>query len=146
MLILLGSPLWNDVITGATLVYDSNPAPESAGPSGWKKFAFSNNFIYSGTQNLMLITEYYNTGNTVNTTWLYEYTSPCIDTGNSNTTKYVNNTTGTPGSSLTDSNYRRPMIGFDHVVDCPWPTDVMISNITSTSATVSWTPGGIETS
>lgn len=40
MLILLGSPLWNDVITGATLVYDSNPAPESAGPSGWKNLHF----------------------------------------------------------------------------------------------------------
>lgn len=140
-----GSLAWNDAILGATLVYDSNPVSESAGPSGWKEFAFSTPYTYSGTQNLVLITEYVNTGNTVNTTWLYEYTSPCINTSNNNTTKYTNNTTGTPGDPLGSSNYRRPIIGFDFTVDCPWVTNLTLSNVTSTGATFSWTPGGTET-
>src|SRR5690606_31242171 len=112
---------------------------------GWKEFSFSSNFIYTGTQNLVLITEYVNTGNTVNTTWLYEYTNPCIDTSNNNTTKYTNNTTGTPGGSLGSSNYRRPMIGFDFTVDCPAPSDILIDAITTTGATITWTAGDAET-
>src|SRR5690554_6440769 len=51
-----GALAWNDAILGATLVYDSNPVSESAGPSGWKEFAFSTPYTYSGTQKLVLIT------------------------------------------------------------------------------------------
>jgi len=105
---------WTATVTGATLVYDSNPVPASVGAAGWKQFTFSNNFTYSGAQNLMVLMEYTNTGNTVNTTWEYEYISPCVITSNNNTTKYINNTTGTPGTSLSSTNYRRPFISFSH--------------------------------
>ncbi|MCA6069362.1 GEVED domain-containing protein [Chryseobacterium sp. RG1] len=105
---------WTTTATGATLVYDSNPVAASVGAAGWKQFIFSNNFTYSGAQNLMVLMEYTNTGNTVNTTWEYEYTSPCVVTTNSNTTKYINNTTGTLGTSLSSANYRRPFISFSH--------------------------------
>jgi hypothetical protein len=105
---------WTTTATGATLVYDSNPVAASVGAAGWKQFIFSNNFTYSGAQNLMVLMEYTNTGNTVNTTWEYEYTSPCVVTTNSNTTKYINNTTGTLGASLSSANYRRPFISFSH--------------------------------
>jgi hypothetical protein len=62
----------------------------------------------------MVLMEYTNTGNTVNTTWEYEYTSPCVVTTNNNTTKYINNTTGGLGASLSNTNYRRPFISFSH--------------------------------
>jgi hypothetical protein len=110
---------WATTVTGASLVYDSNPVTVSAGAAGWKQFAFSNNFTYSGAQNLMVLMEYTNTGNTVNTTWEYEYTSPCVVTTNNNTTKYINNTTGTPGTSLSNGNYRRPFISFSHTSAAP---------------------------
>ncbi|MFA5556310.1 MAG: fibronectin type III domain-containing protein, partial [Flavobacteriaceae bacterium] len=140
-----GALAWDDAILGATLVYEDNPATAVAGSSGWKELSFSSNYTYSGTNNLVLITEYVNGGNTVNTTWWYEYTNSCIDTSNNDTTKYVNNTTGVPGESLSSSNYRRPIIGFDFTVDCPAPTDVLLSDITTTGITINWTAGGTET-
>ncbi|MCA6066026.1 GEVED domain-containing protein [Chryseobacterium sp. RG1] len=109
---------WTATVTGATLVYDSNPVTAATGAAGWKQFIFSNNFTYSGAQNLMVLMEYTNTGNTVNTTWEYEYTSPCVVTTNNNTTKYINNTTGL-AASLSNSNYRRPFISFSHTSAAP---------------------------
>jgi hypothetical protein len=43
---------WATTITGATLVYDSNPVAASVGAAGWKQFVFSNNFTYSGHRTL----------------------------------------------------------------------------------------------
>ncbi|PJJ66608.1 GEVED domain-containing protein [Chryseobacterium geocarposphaerae] len=131
---------WATTITGATLVYDSNPVAASTGAAGWKQFIFSNNFTYSGAQNLMVLMEYTNTGNTVNTTWEYEYSSPCVVTTNNNTTKYINNTTGTLGTSLSSSNYRRPFISFSHVPAAPCTGTVTggtaVSSVTNACANV----------
>ena len=138
---------WSTVSTGATLVYDGNPVTATAGVAGWKQLVFSTNFPFtSSANNLMVLFEYVNTGNTVNTTWEYEYTSPCVNTSNNNTGKYVTTTTGTLGTSLASSNYRRPRIAFDYLVSCPWPSGLDATNITSNSATVSWVAGGTETS
>ena len=134
-----GSIDWATETTGATLVYDSNPATIVGSSAGWKSFPFLTNFLYSGTQNLAVFTEYYNSTASVSISWKYESLSPCIDTGNSNTSKYNNNTTGTLASSLTTSNYRRPLIGFDFAVTCNAPSALMSSNITTSSADISWT-------
>ncbi|TDS50600.1 choice-of-anchor J domain-containing protein, partial [Myroides indicus] len=140
-----GSGAWTWDTTGATLVYDSNPLSEMSGGAGWKKFAFSTKFTYSGTQNLMVLMEYENGGNTTSVSWEYEYGSPCVDTSNSNTTKYNNNTTGTLSTSLVSSDYRRPHIKLGYSVSCASPEDLAVSTITTNGATISWNKGGTET-
>ncbi|HLF52239.1 T9SS type A sorting domain-containing protein [Flavobacterium sp.] len=137
---------WATQIATATLVYDSDPTASVGSTAGWKNFVFSSNFTYSGTSNLAVFMEYVNTtALTTSITWEYEYSSPCISTTNSNTTKYINNTTGVPGSSLTSTNYRRAYIGFDFVVSCPAPTGLTATNITTNSVDLNWTAGGSET-
>jgi len=42
---------WVTAISGATLVYDSNPVSSLGIDAGWKLFPLSTNFTYSGTQN-----------------------------------------------------------------------------------------------
>lgn len=136
---------WNTAIEEAVLVYDSNPSVTVGSTAGWKNFPFSTNFIYSGQNNLAVFFEYTNSTASGSVSWNYEYGTPCVDSSNSNTTKYSNNTTGILPESLATSNSRRPMIGFDYVVTCPKPTGLMVSNITSTGADLTWTSGGSET-
>ncbi|MBS4040701.1 MAG: fibronectin type III domain-containing protein, partial [Flavobacteriales bacterium] len=136
-----GAQDWATLISGATLVYDTNPSAAIGTTLGWKQFQFSNNFLYTGTSNLMVIMEYVNTGNTLTIGWEYEYSSPCVNTGDSNTTKYTNNTTGTPGASLASQDYRRPWIAFDFLVSCNAPTGAIVNNVSTNSATATWTAG-----
>ena len=134
-----GSLDWATAITGATLVYDSNPATSVGSSAGFKGFPMSTNFVYSGTQNLAVFTEYTNSTASASIGWAYEFQGPCINTANSNTGKFTNNTTGTLPATLTTSNYRRAVIGFDYVVSCNAPNALVASNITTTTANVSWT-------
>ncbi len=136
--------IWATAITGATLVYDSNPTTNVGSTIGWKAFPLSTNYTYSGSQNLVVLMEYSNPVAMSNAVqWEYEFQSPCISTANNNTGKYVNSTTGVLGDNLSSSNYRRAFIGFDFLVSCNAPTTVAASNITTTSATVSFTPSSI---
>lgn len=106
---------WATAITGATLVYDGDPTVTVGNTTGWKQFISTTPFSYSGTQNLAVFVEFSNTGGVNNGSgWEYNYTAPCIDTSNNNTTKYVNSV-GSLGASLSSSNYRRVLIGFDYV-------------------------------
>jgi len=130
---------WATAITGATLVYDSNPATASGSSAGWKSFVFTNNFTYTGAQNLAVLMEYTNSTASTTITWSYEFQSPCINTGNSNTTKYSNNTSGTLPASLGSSDYRRPLIGFDYNVSCNVPTALSSTAVTTSGATINWT-------
>ena len=136
---------WASATTGAVLVYDSNPTSIVGSTAGWKAFPLSTNFLYSGTQNLAVFMEYTNPTASSLISWFYEYGSPCISTTNSNTTKYANNTSGTLPASLTSTDYRRPQIGFDFNISCPAPTNLVVSNITSSSASFDWNIGGAET-
>lgn len=138
---------WTTATTGATLVYDGNPTTNVGATAGWKQFAFNTNFVYSGTQNLIVFMEYTNaTAMAAAITWEYEFDAPCISTANNNTTKYINNTSGTPGASLSSTNYRRPFLGFDYVVSCPGVTGLAFANVTPSTVDLSWTAGGTETS
>ena len=140
-----GSLDWATATTGAVLVYDNNPASAAGSSAGWKSFPLTTNFLYSGTQNLAVFMEYTNPTASSTITWFYEYGSPCIDTNNSNTTKYLNNTSGTLPALLTSTDYRRPQIGFDFLVSCPAPTSLIVSDITASSASFDWNPGLNET-
>jgi len=130
---------WATATTGATLVYDSNPASSVGSSAGWKNFTFSTNFTYSGAQNLAVFFEYKNETASSAISYSYEYTAPCISTSNSNTTKYSNATTGVLPTSLASNDYRRAIIGFDFSVSCNAPTDLVVSGVTSTGATINWT-------
>ncbi|MCX8531366.1 T9SS type A sorting domain-containing protein [Chryseobacterium luquanense] len=145
---------WATAITGATLVYDSNPQTAIGSTAGFKEFAHSTNFVYTAGSNLAVFTEYVQTTAQATTIdWEYEYTGPCINTSNSNTTKYVT-TTGTFGATLTSSDYRRPHIAFNATV--PPPTTVPGCTTVSAPAaaatgvsvtpTITWAPNPITNS
>jgi hypothetical protein len=135
-----GALPWTDATNGATLVYSGDPSTVFGSTSGWKKFALSSNFSYPAGQNLAVLLEYaQTTAATATISWIYEYTSPCVNTSNSNTTKYINNSTGTPGTSLSSTDYRRPYVGFDIVTTCSRPASSSVSNLTGNGATISWT-------
>ncbi|WP_118973508.1 Ig-like domain-containing protein [Taibaiella koreensis] len=129
---------WATEIATASLVYDGNPTSIVGTAAGWKNFPLTTPFPYTGgTQNLAVFVEYQNTtaSNTIN--WSYEFTSPCVNTSNNNTTKYVTNTSATLPATLGSSTYRRPYIGFDYVFP-PCATLTL-----PTSGTVSAFPGNI---
>lgn len=122
---------WATAISGATLVFDGNPAAIAGSSAGWKEFALNSSFSYSGSGNLAVFTEYKNTNASTTITWSYEYTAPCITTTNGNTTKYITNTTGTPAASLSSSDYRRAYLAFSIVTPCtapPTPGDAIIDS------------------
>jgi hypothetical protein len=135
---------WATTITGATLVYDSNPAAATGSDPGWKSFQFATNFTYSGTQNLAVFMEYYNATASTSISWNYEFTAPCSTTTNSNTTKYNNDTTGTLATSLASTDFRRPLIGFDFVVSCNAPNSLVTSNLGTTFVDVAWTENAVQ--
>ena len=130
---------WATAIATATLVYDSNPAASVGSSAGFKSFPMLTNFVYSGTQNLAVFTEYTNSTASTNIGWAYEYQAPCINTSKNDTGKYSNNTTGVLPVTLTTANYRRPVIGFDFVVSCNAPNTLVVSNVTPSSADIAWT-------
>jgi hypothetical protein len=106
---------WSSEIAGATLVFNNDPAPIVGSSDGWKLFPFTSNFFYSGGQNLAVFMEYSNPTASTTINWSYDYTSPCVNTSNNNTTKYSNVTTGVLPATLSSTNYRRPYIGFDTI-------------------------------
>jgi hypothetical protein len=135
---------WATEIATATLVYDSDPSASVGSNDGWKNFPMSTNFVYSGTQNLAVFTEYINTTASSSIGWAYEYQAPCITTSNNDTGKYSNNTSGTFSATLGSSNYRRPLIGFDFVVSCNAPNSLVNTNVGSTTADFSWVENAIQ--
>ncbi len=136
-----GSRSWSADIIGASLVYDGNPASIAGTTEGWKNFPLTNNFTYSGTQNLAVFFEYTNpaVSNVVN--WDFEYNIPCINTSNTNTTRYSNNTSGALPDNINSSTSSRPLIGFDIPLTCyPVPAvTVPQLTITANTAIASWT-------
>lgn len=110
-----GSLDWATAISTAILVYDGDPTSIIGTTTGWKAFPMSSSFAVSAGQNLAVFMEYSNAAASAGSAgWEYEYTTPCVNTGNSNTTKYITNTTGVLGATLSSTNYRRPLIGFDY--------------------------------
>jgi trimeric autotransporter adhesin len=139
-----GSPSldWATAITGATLVYDSDPASAIGSTAGFKQFVHATNFVYTAGSNLAVFTEYIQTtAQSATINWEYEYSSPCVNTSNSNTTKYVT-TTSAFGATLTSSDYRRPHIAFDATVPPPTtpPSCTTISAPANAATGVSLTP------
>lgn len=126
---------WATETTGATLVFDGNPASYIGTGGGWKKFPLMTSFQYSGSQNLAVFIEYTNPSASNAITWSYDYnySGTCVST-NGNTTKYTNNTTGTLPATLSSSNLRRPYIGFDYTLPpCTAPVNAGTATISDTT-------------
>ena len=128
---------WATAITGATLVYDTNPVSNAGEEAGWRLFPLSTNFTYSGTQNLAVFFEYQNTSTSNAFQWSFELGEPCVDITNSNTVKFNNNTNAILPATLTSSDFRRPFIGFDYVESCSSPLTVSTVVTTANSVNVS---------
>ncbi|WP_294243258.1 T9SS type A sorting domain-containing protein [uncultured Chryseobacterium sp.] len=136
------SPDWATEISTATLVYDSDPATAVGSTAGFKQFLQSSGFTYTSGNNLAVYLEYtQTTAPSSSITWDYEYGTTCISTGNNNTTKYLN-TTSAFTSTLTSSNYRRPVIGFDVTFPAPVsaPACTTVSSPAANATGVSVTP------
>ena len=128
---------WATAISGATLVYDSNPVSSVGIDAGWKLFPLSTNFTYSGTQNLAVFFEYNNTSTSSAFQWSFDSVEPCVNITNSNTVKYTNNSTGVLPTVLTSSDFKRPFIAFDYIESCSSPVSVSTVVTTSNSVNVS---------
>lgn len=133
---------WASEIGTATPVYDSNPDTAVGSTSGYKKFLHSTNFVYTLGSNLAVYLEYSQTaGQAAAIAWDYEYGASCVNSSNNNTTKYVL-TTAAFGPTLTNSNYRRPVIAFDATVPPPTtvPPCTTVSSPANAATGVSVTP------
>src|SRR5690606_19105920 len=107
------APNWDTETGTATLVYSSDPAAAVGSTAGFKEFEHATNFVYTSGSNLAVFVEYVQTtGPATAITWDYEYGNTCINTLNSNTTRYQT-TTGTFAATLATANYRRPVVAFD---------------------------------
>ncbi|WP_428223580.1 T9SS type A sorting domain-containing protein [Flavobacterium sp.] len=135
---------WATEIAGATKVYDANPTTAVGNTAGYKDFSMSTPFNYTN-QSLMVLVEYSNTAaNATRIDWFYEFGSACLGTSVANIKYISSNSSSIPGNTLSTSNTRRPVIGFDYTVPCPRPTNAVATPAT-TSATISWTAGNNET-
>lgn len=120
---------WAAEVATATLVYDSDPQSAVGSTDGWKQFNLTSSFPHASGSNLAVFVEYVQaTGQASTISWNYEYTSPCVNTAVSTSTKYTN-TTGTLSNSLSSENYRRPLIGFN----ATFPPATTVPNCTTVS-------------
>ena len=130
---------WNDLKTGATLVYENNAL--AAAPTGWKTFTFDTPFTYSGTSNLMVLIE----GEGCSTTGGCSVS--CAYHTADNMHWYHRKDSSAPNDSVpptnvTDDVSKRsnikltitPPEGF-----CYPPSNLAVSNLMSTSADFTWT-------
>ncbi|MDD2192500.1 MAG: fibronectin type III domain-containing protein, partial [Bacteroidales bacterium] len=134
---------WTALTSTATLVYDSTSF--YAPTSGWKEFVFTSPFSYSGSGNLLILTEgygcsasgscqmtIYNSAGTASICFnRYKDTSPLSFT--------TNLALLTEGSGNTD---KRPNIILNISPSgdyCYPPTQLAVDNITSNSADFTWT-------
>ena len=161
--------IWNELIADATLVYQGMPNI-TAGP-GWYTISTTtlNSFIYSGTENLLVLTatdkggsgnssQYWAYGlegtstNVIYTT--YKRDQGSIGPPNDNISFAANQAIGgtmTQGNG-TESDFFKPNVRWNtqFVIDpvdasCTRPSNFAVSNITYNSANTTWIPGSTET-
>ncbi len=126
-----------------TLVY-STKAFEKPTETGWWSIPLQTPFMYNGTDNLALVVSAKLPNYGSNLKFYYTFTADaCLYRGNSSQTSYGDH----PASSTGTIGAYRANIQFCFKPDvCPNVTALTISDVTSTSATVTWEPLGAETS
>ncbi len=131
----------SSAVTTATEVFNSNGNMTVGGSSaGWQTFDLDTPFQYNGTDNLLVIVS--GTGS-YNTSLYWNYTTvsnSVLHRGNDNTTAYADLSQGNSvyGYTLANTRPNIQICGTTPPSSCPAPTDLAVSNITPSSATVSW--------
>ena len=124
-----------------TLVYSSTSAV-IGGVVGWKTFTLNTPFYYDGVDNLVVVVAKKASSTSMSTTHRYTNTTNAVLYRNSSTDQSYANYPGT--STGTRSYYLANIkLNITEVLPtCPMPRDVVVSSLTSTDATMSWTPQG----
>ena len=124
-----------------TLVYSSTSAV-IGGVVGWKTFTLNTPFYYNGVDNLVVVVAKKATSTSSSTTHRYTNTTNAVLYRNSSSDQSYANYPGT--STGTRSYYLANIkLNITEVLPtCPTPRDVVVSSLTSTDATMSWTPQG----
>ncbi len=126
-------------ITGATLVYDSDPASNIGSDAGWKSFAFSNPYVFNTATgpHLVILVEYSKpagTGTTSTINWYYDNTAQFPDFV-AHSIKYNNNTTSDIlNDALASTNSIHPQLKINYMaaVACTAPPTAGTINTSKT--------------
>ena len=131
-----------------SLVYEGSNVLIGAA-SGWQTIDLTTPFLYDGLENLVIVVAKYTSSMNCNTEYyVTEQTSQyasIINYGDQNSTymenpgahNYLNHLNSVPNIQLEV---------LPVVTTCPYPTQLAISDVTESSAELSWTPGAYETS
>lgn len=102
-----GSLDWATAITGATLVYDSDPTAIVGNTTGFKTFNAATSFVYTGGALEVLVEYSQSAGATNEVGWGYDNATG-VTAYADNQVKYITGTTGSPTGTLSSSNQRHP--------------------------------------
>ena len=124
-----------------TLVYSST-SDVIGGIIGWKTFTLNTPFYYDGVDNLVVVVAKKASSTSSSTTHYYTNTTNAVLYRNSSSDQSYANY---PGTNTGSRSYYLANIKLnitEVLPTCPTPRDVVVSSLTSTDATVSWSPQG----
>ena len=124
-----------------TLVYSSTSAV-IGGVVGWKTFTLATPFYYDGVDNLVVVVAKKSSSTSSSTTHQYTSTSNAVLSRTSNTDQSCANYPGTNTGSRSAYLANIKLNITETLPTCPTPRDFVVSSLTSTDATMSWTPQG----
>ena len=108
---------WTTAIAGADLVYSGDPSSIVGSTSGWKEFALTTPFIYTGG-NLQVMFEYIqDNGPSSTINWYYSSSSTQPEYV-SNSTRYSSSTTLTPPTNVATGTTNHPHIKIEYQTSC----------------------------
>ena len=124
-----------------TLVYSSTSAV-IGGVVGWKTFTLNTPFYYDGVDNLVVVVAKKASSTSMSTTHRYTNTTNAVlyrySSSDQSYANYPGTSTGTRSYYLANIKLNITEV----MPTCPMPRDVVLSSLTSTDATMSWTPQG----
>lgn len=130
-----------------TLVYSAD-APTVGASTGWENYNLQTPFYYNGTDNLVVVVA--KKAGSYSSSLKYAYTDKtnrCLYRQNDGSTEYAyhpGSNTGTLGGYLANIKLHMDASICGDAIQCPAPTDVVVSNVTTTTADVAWTAGADE--
>lgn len=130
-----------------TLVYSAD-APTVGASTGWENYNLQTPFYYNGTDNLVVVVAKKAASYSASLKYAYtDKTNRCLYRQNDGSTEYAyhpGSNTGTLGGYLANIKLHMDASICGDAIQCPAPTDVVVSNVTTTTADVAWTAGADE--
>ena len=124
-----------------TLVYSGNSVT-IGGVVGWKTFTLTTPFYYNGVDNLVVVVAKKSSSTSSSTTHQYTSTSNAVLSRTSNSDQTYANYPGTNTGSRSAYLANIKLNITETLPTCPTPRTFEVSSLTSTDATVSWSPQG----